>query len=107
MSVFIYSSAISGTTIFIRTSQCANRINNAIIRFGITIGRSGSVVKNEAIRQIVEDQISDTPPILEELCPTGIPKDVRPMIQREYEKYDEFQSYIKEYDERIRNKVLS
>ena len=89
------------------SSQCANRINNAIIRFGITIGRSGSVVKNEAIRQIVEDQISDTPPILEELCPTGIPKDVRPMIQREYEKYDEFQSYIKEYDERIRNKVLS
>ena len=32
-----------------------NHINNIITRFGFTIGRSGSVVKNPAIRAIVKD----------------------------------------------------
>lgn len=89
------------------STQCSNRINNAIIRFGMTIGRNGSVVNNRDIRSIVEDQASDSPSAFSSLCPVGIPADVRPVIRREYEKHDEFQSYVSEYDERIRNKVLS
>ena len=42
-------------------TQCSNRINNIIIRFGLTLGRGTSVTKNPDIRAIIEDLISDNP----------------------------------------------
>lgn len=99
---------VAERTHFVKLStQCSNRINNAVIRFGITIGREGSVVKNSSIRAYIESRASDTSPLPPDAGPVGIPLDVRPVILREYEKYDEFQSYVSEYNQRIRNKVLS
>ena len=65
-----------------------NRINNILTRFGFTIGRNGSIVKNPDIRAIVEDQISDHPSRIEGICPFEIPMEARIVIRAEYEKFD-------------------
>mgnify|MGYP002624719443 CR=1 FL=1 len=62
-----------------------NRINNIITRFGLTVGRNGSVVKDQTIRAIVEDQISDAPTKIEGICPIPIPLEVRTVLRAEYE----------------------
>ena len=84
-----------------------NRINNIITRFGFTVGRSGSVVKNPAIRAIVEDQISDQPSVIEGLCPTPIPMDVRILLREEYEKYDFFTEQAEKCKAKIFEKARS
>ena len=88
-------------------TSTGNRINNIIIRFGLTIGREGSVVKNSTIRSIVEDQASAFPSQLEGICPLGIPSEIREIIQDEYKKYDYAITYKDNLEEQIRNKVCS
>lgn len=74
---------------YIRDATIAgNRINNIITRFGLTVGRNGSVVKNPAIRSLVEDQISDAPSRIDGICPVPIPIEVRTVLREEYEKFD-------------------
>lgn len=80
---------ISERNRFVREATSAsNRINNIIVRFGLTIGRDGSVTKNSIIRSMVEDQVSDSPSTVDGLCPIGIPAEVRAIVRDEYEKYD-------------------
>ena len=84
-----------------------NRINNIITRFGLTVGRDGSVVKTPAIRAIFEDQISDNPSIIEGLCPIPIPLDVRIVLREEYSKYDFFTQQAEECKSKIFEKACS
>ncbi len=99
---------ISERNRFIREATAAgNRINNIIVRFGLTIGREGSVTRNSTIRSVVEAQVSDFPPDTDNLCPTGIPPEVRLIVRDEYIKYD---SAVKMADSlwlRIREKAFS
>jgi len=93
---------------FIHDANAAgNRINNIITRFGFTVGRSGSVVKDPMIRAIVEDQISDGPSSIEGLCPIPIPLEVRMVLRNEYEKYDYFTARANECKSRIFEKTRS
>ena len=93
---------------FIHDANAAgNRINNIITRFGFTVGRSGSVVKDPMIRAIVEDQISDDPSSIEGLCPIPIPLEVRMVLRNEYEKYDYFTARANECKSRIFQKARS
>ena len=85
----------------------ANRINNIIVRFGLTIGRDGSVVKNQVIRSVIEDQISDVPSSLDGICPIPIPEDIRLVIREEYSKYDYCMQRSRELMDLIISKVLS
>ena len=78
-------------------TAAGNRINNILTRFGYTIGRSGSVVKNLSLRAIVEDQISDDPPEIEGLCPNPLPMEVRLILREEYAKYDHYTARAVEY----------
>ena len=99
---------ISERSRYIRESTSAgNRINNIIVRFGLTVGRDGSVVKNSTIRAIVEDQASDSPSHMEGICPSVIPADVRTIIRDEYKKYDYAVSCAADLSIRIRNKASS
>ena len=84
-----------------------NRINSIITRFGFTIGRNGSVVKNPAVRAIVEDQISDHPSEIEGICPIPIPMDVRIVLRAEYEKFDRLTELAEEWKEKIISKARS
>lgn len=99
---------ISERNRFIQEATSAgNRINNILVRFGLTIGREGSVVKNRNVRSIIEDQISPDPSRMDGLCPFGIPSDVRSILRDEYRKYDLCQLHADKLMELIRKKVLS
>lgn len=88
-------------------TAASNRINNIIVRFGLTIGREGSVSKNKEIRSVIEDQISDHPNHNNELCPYGIPEKVKGVIRDEYQKYDSCVSMSASLMEHIHQKTLS
>ncbi len=83
-------------------TAAGNRINNILIRFGFTIGREGSVVKNQNVRAIVENLISDTPSQIEDTCPIPLPIDVRLILREEYKKYD----YYTEQAGKEKTKIL-
>ena len=84
-----------------------NRINNTITRFGLTVGRNGSVVNNPGIRTIVEDQISDHPSQIEGICPIAIPMEVRVVLRAEYERFDRLIEEANEWKARIIDKARS
>ena len=84
-----------------------NRINNIITRFGHTIGRNGSVVRDQHIRSIVEDQISDHPSQIQGLCPIAIPTEVRNVLREEYKKFDRLTAEAAEWKVKIFDKARS
>lgn len=71
-------------------TQCSNRINNIIVRFGITIGRGTSVTRNPDVRAIVEDLASECPSVYDNLCPDPLPSEIKVLIQKEYRLYDQY-----------------
>ena len=84
-----------------------NRINNIITRFGLTVGRSGSVVRDPSIRGIIEDQISDHPSTIEGICPIPIPAEVRSVLRAEYRKFDSLTEQADEWKQSIIEKARS
>ena len=88
-------------------TSSANRINNIITSFGLTIGREGSVVKNSEIRAIIENQVSECPLPIDGLCPQPIPHEVRRIIREEYAKHDHAAECAERLMNRIRDKALS
>ncbi len=80
----------------------STRINNALTKFGYNLGREGSVTSNSNIRAIIENQISDSPDEIENICPIKLPMDVRLIIREEYAKHD----YLKEQAERWKSKII-
>ena len=93
------------------STQISNRINSMLLRFGITIGREGSVTKSSAIREIIEEELIsdsfDAEKIDISLCPDGLPDDVKALIQEEYEAYDQAISMRDEYTKKSLEKVRS
>jgi transposase len=88
-------------------TSAGNRINNVAVRFGLTVGRDGSVVKNSTVRSIIEDQISDYPSVMDDICPISIPYEVRLILREEFNKYDFCVSCAENLKALIREKVLS
>ena len=88
-------------------TQCSNRINNIIVRFGLTVGRGSSVTKNPDVRALLEDLISDSPSAHDNICPLPLPPDIKHLIRLEYRYYDEFTSQADYFLQLIRQKVLS
>ena len=88
-------------------TQCSNRINNIIVRFGLTIGRGSSVTKNVEVRAVLEDLCSDSPSYHENICPSPLPQDIKRLIRKEYHYYDEYVAEAEYYLELVREKVLS
>ena len=88
-------------------TRCGNSINNSILGFGLTVGRDGSVVNNASVRSIVEDQLSDNPTPRTDICPTGIPADVRPILRERYQLFDECKAKSDQLQKVISDKVLS
>ena len=85
----------------------SNRVNNILTRFGYTLGREGSVIRDPSIRAIVEDQISDTPSSVDGLCPIPIPQEVRLVLRSEIEKFDSLTRKAGEWKARIIEKAKS
>ena len=88
-------------------TRCGNSINNSILGFGLTVGRDGSVVSNASVRAIVEDQLSENPTPRKDICPTGIPTDVRQILRERYELHDKCKAKSNELQQQISSKILS
>ena len=87
-------------------TRIGNRINSTILKFGFTVGRDGSVVKDKSIRSIVENLISDHPrPVSSDLPQDRIPIASRMVLREDYKQFDEFSQRIYEYNKVIREKV--
>lgn len=71
------------------STAASRRINNTLVRFGYTLGRDGSAAKEGGVRNIVEAILNGETDLPENLCPIGIPYDVREVIVLEYQKYDQ------------------
>jgi len=84
-----------------------NRINNSLMKFGYTVGRDGSVTKSAKVREMIEDQISDDPSDHYNVCPEGIPDNVKCVFIEEYRQYDMYRELVRDYDKRIRSMVCS
>ncbi len=88
-------------------TQCSNRINNIIVRFGITVGRGTSVTKNFEVRSIVEDLASESPSLHENICPDPLPSDIKTIVREEYMLYDKYVVEAENYLFRVRQKIHS
>ena len=88
-------------------ARISNRINNSLLKFGYTVGRDGSVTKNTKVREMIEDQISDDPSDHYNVCPDGIPDNVKCVFIEEYRQYDVYRELVHDYDSRIRSMVCS
>lgn len=94
-------------------TQISNRINNSLLGLGFTIGRDGSVSKNQGIRSTVEALFFDglpensTDPNNTYSCPLSVPVDVRSVFKNDYEQYDHAQELVEYYSQKIINKVMS
>lgn len=88
-------------------TTAGNRIHNIITRFGLTVGRNGSVVRDHHIRTIVENQISDNPSKMDDICPIPIPMEVRLVLRAEYEKFDLLSAQAEEWKNNIFEKARS
>ena len=88
-------------------TAASSRINNAITRFGLNLGRSGSVTLNPDIRATIMALISDDPPSLEGIRPVPLPKDVRKVIRAEYDKFDELTTLAADWKFKIIEKAYS
>lgn len=86
-------------------TQCSNRINNYILRFGHTIGSLKSVRSLEN-RALIEDMCGNEfqygkvieTPSGQYICPDGIPYQARSMIKDLYILFDEFTTRAQEYE---------
>ena len=88
-------------------ARISNRINNSLLKFGYTVGRDGSVTKSAKVREMIEDQISDDPSDHYNVCPEGIPENVKCVFIEEYMQYDMYRELVRDYDKRIRSTVCS
>lgn len=89
------------------SSAAAKRINNALVRFGYTLGRDGSVAKEGPVRQLVEAILNGETDLPTDLCPLGIPYDVREVILSEYQKFDQLRERSEYWRLKAEQKILS
>lgn len=89
------------------STAASRRINNTLVRFGYTLGRDGSVAKEGGVRDIVEAILDGETDLPENLCPIGIPYDVREVIVSEYQKYDQLRELSEYWRSKAEEKVLS
>lgn len=79
------------------STRTSNRINATLLRFGITVGREGSVTKNKKVRQAIMDLINNNSGDNSDIAPLGLPDNVKKLIREEYDLYDQAVEKQNEY----------
>jgi len=91
-----------------QASSISQKINNYILRFGHTLGSTGSV-RDKTQRSIIEDMCHNKLvydeaikhiPQMEYICPDGLPDEAKPIILSFYSQFDELQEHMKFYENR-------
>ncbi len=112
----------------VMATRTSNRINSMLLRFGITVGREGSVTKSGLVRKVVEGLIydddfdetdesvteqfgeeddEDEPGLMISLCPDGLPETIKELIQEEYAMYDSYMAMSNSFQKKVEEKVRS
>ena len=88
-------------------TQIGNSINSELLRFGVNIGRDGSVTSNKTVREHVMDQLSEHP-LMEPGCSHDfLPDEVKKNLLESYDKWDSCKKDSEDYQEQIRKKIES
>ena len=88
-------------------TQISNSINSELLRFGVNIGREGSVTKNKKVREHVMDQLSENPEMEPGCSHDFLPAEVKATLKESYDKWDEYKRLSEEYLKKIRVKIES
>lgn len=88
-------------------TKTSNQINNYIIRYGITLGRLGSVTATKYIRAIIEDKIEGRAIERDDCPPTEMPIEVRQTLKMLYDRWDDFKKKQKEFEVMAIEKIKS
>ncbi|GHU69322.1 hypothetical protein FACS1894184_13160 [Clostridia bacterium] len=89
-------------------TKISNRINTNINRFGYTVGREGSVTRSKTVRGVIEKLLAGEPISPEDnLCPDGIPEQIRGAIIEGYSEYETFRASSKRYEKMMIDKAKS
>lgn len=88
-------------------TAAGNRINNILVRFGFTMGRDGSVVRDPSVRSVVESVINGETDMPDNICPIPLPDEVRSVITNEYEKFDRLTTLAEDWKSFIFEKARS
>jgi transposase len=89
-------------------TKISNRINMNFNRFGYTVGRDGSVTRSKAVRSVIEGLLAGNPITPEDnLCPDGIPVQIRDAFSEGYREYDAFRLSSKHYEKLMVDKAKS
>ena len=107
--VWVLRSLISQKESFEKAAtKISNQINSHLLKFGITVGRDGSVTGDNEVRKCVMDLLSDNPSeeVLK-LYPLGIPDEAKALIRELYELHDENAKKEEEYRKLAIEKVCS
>ena len=88
-------------------NRIGNNINSELLRYGVNLGREGSVVLDKDVRNLVLDQLSERPQ-MEPGCTTDlIPSEVKSVLKNSYLAWDEQKSKSLEFSKQIREKVYA
>ena len=90
-----------------RATQIGNSINSELLRFGVNIGRDGSVTRNKDVRAHVMDQLSEHPTMEPGKSHDFLPVEVKETLKTNYQEWDEYKHRSEEYLQKIRTKIAS
>lgn len=90
-----------------RATQIGNSINSELLRFGVNIGRDGSVTKDKDVREHVMDQLSEHPKLEPGKTNDYIPSDVKEILKNSYSEWDRYKKRSADLQVQIRHKIES
>ena len=101
-------------TLFLQRDHCerkaiqiGNSINSELLRYGVNIGREGSVTLNTEVRKHVMDQLSDDPQLEPGRTIDMIPSEVKVILKNSYEEWDALKAKSNDFLNQIRSKIYS
>lgn len=90
-----------------KATQIGNNINSELLRYGVNIGRNGSVTKDAAVRELVMDQLSEHPQLEPGCSNDTLPSEVKSVLKQCYSEWDRQKAMSLEFSNQIRGKIYS
>ncbi len=90
-----------------KANQIGNSINSELLRYGVNLGRDGSVVKDEKVRTLVMDQLSEHPQMEPGHSNDMIPEQVKFILKQCYSEWDRQKAMSLEYINLIQDRIYA
>lgn len=90
-----------------KANQIGNSINSELLRYGVNIGRNGSVTLNADVRALVMDQLSESPQMEPGCLNDMLPAEIKAVLKQCYAEWDRQKAMSLEFSRQIREKVFT